>query len=100
MTDKIRITAELTEAINLKPGDLWVLAEPDTNGPFYWEREVDRTDVGLPCLIRTNVPVDEVEGEPEKEMVYRLTVVYDKPQKQQAKMDPHNPPGFDRGDAK
>ena len=49
----VKITAELTTAFDLQPGELFSAA-----GPSYWDTALDKGSIGEAVYIRTNTDAD------------------------------------------
>lgn len=90
--NKVVVRVEKCEAYNLKPGDLFMWELPD---PRYWERELERFELCLPLLIRTNVPLDDEvnDSEGSHECWRVVPTIVEEGKVVKTRMDPHVAPG-------
>lgn len=90
---KLFVKLEKKLAIDLEPGDIFILDLPD---PEWVKRELNRTDVALVVMMRTNVSADDIEDR--ETVAYKLhietSITPDHAETLARRVDPHTPPGL------
>lgn len=89
---RVKLRVEKKLACDLKPGDIFVMADsiPD---PKYFEREMEKSDVALPVLLRTNVDSEGIDDR-ESEVLKLDPIITNKADEPETRVDPHEPPGM------
>lgn len=90
---KAFVRLEKMMACDLEPGDIFTLDLPD---PEFYRREMNRTDVALVVMLRTNLDASDIE---DKETIcYKLLIdvslTSDRAADLGKRIDPNSPPGL------
>jgi len=96
MTNPVKkafVRLEKCLACDLEPGDLFTMDLPDTD---WFKREMNRTDVALVVMLRTNLDAADIEDK--ESVVYKILVSVshtpDHEEMLNKRVDPHVPPGM------
>lgn len=90
---KAFVRLEKCLACDLEPGDLFTMDLPDAD---WFKREMNRTDVALVIMLRTNLDAADIEDK--ETVVYKIHVstslTPDHADLLGRRIDPHSPPGL------
>lgn len=90
---KLFVKLEKKLAVDLEPGDIFIADLPD---PEWLRREINRTDVAVVVMLRTNVSAEDVEDK--ETIVYKVHIEVsrtpDRAEVLARRVDPYTPPGL------